>query len=206
LRIPKNHNEEFLIGQGFGKVVGIDEVGRGAWAGPLVAGAVRLPLNKKLYKIRDSKLLFTSEREKIARKIAKSRAIFGLGIIEVEEINRIGLAKALNLAYRRALANLKIKPDFVLIDGARVKNLDLPQKAIIKGDMYCASIAAASIMAKVARDRLMRQLARKYQQYGFEKNKGYGTKQHQRALAKYGACEIHREYRPIKELKLKTKK
>ena len=201
LRIPKKNHEEFFHSQGFINIVGIDEVGRGAWAGPLVAAAVKLPASQRLYRIRDSKLLTSREREKLAQKIKNSRAIFSIGIVKVAEINRIGLGQALNTAYKRALTGLAIRPDFVLVDGARIKNLGLPQKAIVKGDLFCASIAAASIIAKVARDRLMRQLAKTYRGYGFEKNKGYGTKWHRNALAKYGACKIHREYRPIKKIK-----
>ncbi len=187
--------------QGFKNVVGIDEVGRGSWAGPLVAAAVKLPQNKRLYKIRDSKLLTQKEREQLARKIKKSTAQIGIGLIEADEINKIGLSQALQRTYLLALKDLSIKPDFILIDGQRISDFSIAQKAIIKGDLLCASIAAASIIAKVARDKMMRQLGRKFWQYKFHKNKGYGTQEHQKILAKYGPCEIHRDYRPIRKLK-----
>ena len=166
-----------------------------------MAAAVKLPQNQRIYKIRDSKLLTPKEREKLARKIKKSTAVIGIGIVEPVEINKIGLAQGLKKAYELALKDLKIKPDFILIDGWRVSGLDIAQEAIIKGDMKCASIAAASIIAKTARDKIMRQLSRKFWQYKFHKNKGYGTKEHQGVLAKYGPCELHRDYRPIRKLK-----
>ena len=190
--------------QGFKNVVGIDEVGRGAWAGSLIAAAVKLPLNPRLYKLRDSKLLSQKEREKLARKIKKSKAVIGIGVVEPDQINKIGLTRALQGSYKLALKDLKIKPDFILIDGYRLKNSVIAQKAIIKGDMKCASIAAASIIAKTARDKIMRQQGRKFWQYKFHKNKGYGTKEHQKALAKHGPCEIHRDYRPVRKLKTKS--
>ncbi len=187
--------------QGFKNVVGIDEVGLGSWAGPLMAAAVKLPQNQRLYKIRDSKLLTQKEREKLARKIKKSTAEIGIGLVETNEINKIGLGQALQKAYLLALKDLNFKSDFILIDGRRISDFNIAQKAVIKGDMHIASVAAASIVAKVARDKIMRQLGRKFWQYKFHKNKGYGTKEHQKALAKYGPCDIHRDYRPIKKLK-----
>lgn len=204
MRIPKINHEIYLKEQGFANIVGLDEVGRGAWAGPLVAAAVCLPADHRLYQIRDSKLLNSKEREKLARKIIKYSKI-GIGIVEPEKISQLGVSRATQLSFNLALDDLKIKSDYILVDTFKVENCEIPQKPIKKGDMVCASIAAASIVAKVTRDKLMRQLGRKYWQYGFAKNKGYGTKQHQEALKKYGPSEVHRtNYRPIKEIKIQN--
>jgi len=204
LRIPKINNEEYFRSLGFKNIVGVDEVGRGSWAGPIVAAAVKLPNNKRLYNLRDSKLLSAKIREQLAKKIKKV-AQCGIGVVNASEINKIGLTESLSQAYELALNNLKIKSDFILIDGNRIKNSVIPQKAIIKGDMQCASIAAASIIAKTFRDKLMRTLGKKFPKYHLDKNKGYGTKEHQKALKKYGASEIHRDYRPIRYIKSKIK-
>jgi len=200
LKIPKINHEQYLLGLGFKNIVGVDEVGRGSWAGPLVVAAVQLPIKNRLYHLRDSKLLTAQKRLKLARKIRKTSS-FAIGQVEVFEINKLGLGQALQLAFRRAISNLKIKPDFILVDGFRLPDLKISQKAIIAGDLKCASIAAASIVAKSYRDSLMEKLSRKYVGYYLEKNKGYGTHQHQKALAVNGPCEIHRNYRPIRKLK-----
>jgi len=191
---------------GFNNIAGVDEVGRGSWAGPLVACAVKLPKDKRLYKLRDSKLLSFLEREILARSL-KQVCDFGIGIIQVREINKMNLHQANLLAYARAIEKLesccavKSKIDFVLIDGFCAPNLDYPHKAIIDGDRVCASIAAASIIAKDFRDKIMIRLARKFPKWGFEKHKGYGTKFHQEMLGKHGVSEIHRlRFKPIKAL------
>lgn len=201
-KVPQINHEEYLKKLGFKNIVGIDEVGRGSWAGPLVSAAVKLPKNKRLYKLRDSKLLSSKKRENIARRIKKSSAKMGIGMVSVDEINQKGLSWSLQKSYQRALRDLRIKSDFVLIDGNRIKDLDISQKAIIKGDQKCASIAAASIIAKTFRDKIMRQLSCKYWQYRFDRNKGYGTQEHRKALKQYGACEIHRNYRPVTDIKM----
>jgi ribonuclease HII len=185
---PKNHYEEYLAEQGFKIVCGVDEVGRGSWAGPLVAGAV--VLNRKLYGLRDSKMLSAIKREKLAKKIRTSSK-WGIGEVSVLELNKLKLTKGTQLAFRRAVKNLKVKCDFVLVDGFKF-NSPIPCRALNKGDMICSSIAAASIIAKVYRDELMKKLASKYPGYHFDKNKGYGTKLHQIGLKKLGPSKIHR--------------
>ena len=190
LKIPKTNYEEYLLEQGFGIIAGLDEVGRGAWAGPLVAAAVIL--NKKLYGLRDSKMLLASEREKLARKI-KRTSRFGIGEVSVPELNKLKLTKGTQLAFRRAVRVLSSKPDFVLADGFKFES-PIPCRAIIKGDVVCSSIAAASIIAKVYRDKLMRKLDKEIKGYYFTKHKGYGTKLHQIRLGKLGPSKAHRMF------------
>ncbi|MCL5407614.1 MAG: ribonuclease HII [Patescibacteria group bacterium] len=188
LRIPKDNHEVNLKEQGFNFICGLDEVGRGAWAGPLVAAAVIL--DRRYYKLRDSKLLTSKDREKLSRKIKKT-CFWGIGEVSVEEIDELKLTKATQLAFRRAVENLKVKPDFVLSDGFKFDS-PLPCLHLIKGDMNCVSIAAASIIAKVYRDKLMLQLDEKIEGYSFGLHKGYGTKLHQKRLEKLGPSVHHR--------------
>lgn len=180
--------EAYLTEQGFRVICGLDEVGRGAWAGPLVAAAVIL--NKKLYGLRDSKMLSASEREKLAKKIRTSSK-WGIGEVSVPELDKLKLTKGTQLAFRRAVRVLSSKPDFVLADGFKFES-PIPCRAIIKGDVVCSSIAAASIIAKVYRDKLMRKLDKEIKGYGFSKHKGYGTKLHQKRLNKFGPSNAHR--------------
>ena len=187
LRIPKTSQEEFLKEQGFNRICGVDEVGRGAWAGPLVAAAVIL--NKRLYGLRDSKLLTSKEREKLSKKIKKTSS-WGIGEVSVEELNKLKMTKSTQLAFKRAIAKIK-KPEFVLADGFKFES-SIPCRALKKGDMTCSSIAAASIIAKVHRDKIMRKLDNEIKGYYFNKHKGYGTKLHQRRLAKLGPSKHHR--------------
>lgn len=202
-----------------GKIIcGLDEVGRGPWAGPLVAAALIFPKEVKIQGCADSKKLTAQQREKIYKKLQKV-SWFGVGIVSVEEVDELGLIKATNLAFVRALEELELKrktasekskdvdsnplrPDFLLIDGRDKLTLPHPFKTIIKGDEKIKIIACASIIAKVTRDAMMRSLGLKYPQYGFEDHKGYGTKMHQRALAKHGVCEIHRKsFEPVRMIK-----
>ena len=201
--VPNYKYELYYLSKDYKSIAGIDEVGRGAWAGPLVAAAVILP--HRLYRLRDSKILNRAKREILARKIRRLAINFGIGIAEVWEINELGLHQATFLAYERAISQIK-NTDFLLIDGFRWPKSPLPHQAIIKGDNKCNSIAAASILAKVERDKMMRQLHRSCRKYRFDLHKGYGTKLHQQRLAKHGPSEHHRQnYRPIKKL-LGTKK
>jgi len=194
---PKQEYENFLREKGFKIVCGLDEVGRGSWAGPLVAGAVIL--NRRLYGLRDSKLLNSKRREKLARKIRKTSR-FGIGEVNVAELNKLKLTKGTHLAFNRAIKALGVKPDFTLIDGSlslypeRARASRTGCRAIKKGDMICSSIAAASIVAKVYRDKLMRQLDKEVKGYNFSSHKGYGTKEHQEKLKKLGPSKAHRMF------------
>ncbi len=190
IRIPKTHHEDYLHEMGFEKIAGVDEVGRGAWAGPLVAGAVIL--NQRLYGLRDSKMLSAFKREKLAQKIRASSK-WGIGEASVAELNILKLTKGTQLAFRRAIAALKVKCDFILADGFFFDS-PLPCRALKKGDMICSSIAAASIVAKVYRDKLMRELDKEIKGYNFSSHKGYGTKEHQKALKKLGPSREHRMF------------
>lgn len=202
---PSLKEEKKLWQKGYQYVVGLDEVGRGAFAGPIVAGAVVFPKNiiknkNLLSEINDSKLLTPLKRERLSKEIKKSAFIYAIAKINVQTINKLGIGKANQMAFRKVLKNMqkKIKNEkpFVLVDGFHIRYLKgvglRNQKAIIKGDRKCVSIAAASIIAKVYRDRLMRKLHKTYPNYFFVRNKGYGTKEHQEALKKYGFCVFHR--------------
>lgn len=200
LRIPKQDQEIYLKKQGYQKVAGVDEVGRGSWAGPLVAAAVILPF-KKLYKIRDSKLLTFKEREKLARKIKKAALGYGIAKVKHSEIDILGMTVAQSLAYERAVSKLKPKPDFLLVDGKFRIFTRISAKTIVWGDQTCISIASASILAKDYRDKLMIRLHKKYPNYRFDLHKGYGTKLHQQRLKKYGPCPVHRRlFTPINKM------
>jgi len=195
MKIAANfENESLLWKKGIRLVAGIDEVGRGAWAGPVVAAAVVFPpFFQTDFDLFDSKLLLSKQRESLADKIKKS-AYVGIGIVGVPTINRVGIGKATQKAFRAAVRSLKIDCDYYLIDAFYIRYwLRDNQLPIKKGDRTCASIAAASIVAKVYRDNLMRQLAGRYPQYGFEVHKGYGTTAHQEAIRKYKLSEIHRK-------------
>ncbi|MCX6811705.1 MAG: ribonuclease HII, partial [Candidatus Berkelbacteria bacterium] len=148
LRIPKRDYEIALFKQGYSAIAGLDEVGRGSWAGPVVAAAVILP-EKRIYKLRDSKLLSSQERQELGNKIIKEAVSYSIHFISHYQIDSLGLHQATILAYKKALKNMNLKPDFVLVDAYKIPNLSIPHLPIIKGDMKCVSIAAASIIAKV---------------------------------------------------------
>jgi ribonuclease HII len=173
-------------------VVGMDEVGRGAWAGPLTVGAVIVPTDRRLYKIRDSKLLTEGERELLRDRIAGWAAAWSVGHASQVECDELGMSDAQRLAAQRALDALGVTPDRVLLDG----NWDFVENGrvttIVRGDRTSLSIAAASIVAKVTRDRLLRDVAKSYPMYNFEANKGYPCPQHKAALHAYGPSAIHR--------------
>jgi len=199
-KIPNLKYEKNLWQKGYKIIVGIDEAGCGPWAGPLVAAAVILPTNKRLNKINDSKLLSIKLRERLCEKIYYEALDISLAIIDSNEIDRIGIRKANLKAMEKALNGLKIRPDYVLTDAYKI-NICLPQKAIIKGDMVSLSIAAASIVAKVERDKSMLELHRRYPVYRFDKHMGYGTRLHHKMLKKHGPSEVHRySFKPIKDL------
>ena len=205
LRIPHYHYEFALKKQGYSLIAGVDEVGRGSWAGPVVAASVILP-EKRIYKLRDSKLLLINERRLLARKIIKKAVSYSIQFVSHFQIDALGLHQATILAYKRALKNLRVRADFVLVDAYRIPNLSIPHLPIIKGDMKCVSIAAASIIAKVTRDNFMIELSNIYPQYDWQNNKGYPSPKHQAALKKLGPTPFHRKsFKPIKRLlKFKT--
>ncbi len=182
-------------------ITGMDEAGRGSWAGPVVAAAVILPKNFRLPGLTDSKLLSAAQRDELFIKITENYD-FGVGIIPNDQIDKYGLLHATFLAFEMALDGLKNKADKILIDGRDKFKFIIPHESIIKGDLKIKSISAASVVAKVTRDRIMIEYAKQYPNYGFDEHKGYGTSRHQRALNDHGACKIHRfSYAPIMNLK-----
>lgn len=174
-------------------ICGIDEVGRGPLAGPVVAGAVILPKNCEILYINDSKKLSEKQREALYDEIQDKAISIGIGIVEPEMIDEINILQATYEAMRKAISNLSVTPDLLLNDAVTIPNVSIKQVPIIKGDAKSISIGAASIIAKVTRDRMMKEYSKQYKEYGFESNKGYGSKDHIEALKKYGACEIHRK-------------
>jgi ribonuclease HII len=199
--LPNYELEHAALKKGYTCIAGVDEAGRGPWAGPVVAGAVILDLEKMPDHLKsgldDSKKLSATKRENLFEDIL-SCADIGLGQANVAEIDRINILQATFLAMSRALESLDQQADFALIDGNKVPPLSCQAEAIVKGDGRSLSIAAASIIAKVTRDRLMAKLSLDYPGYGWENNKGYGTKAHQQGLAELGVTEHHRKsYKPI---------
>lgn len=197
MRIPDLSFEQSAWSEGFRWVAGVDEAGRGAWAGPVAAAAVILPpqvseLARRLSGVRDSKTLSARQREKLFAVIHREAISVGLGMVGPEAIVEMGIAAATRQAMKEAVLALKPRPTFLLIDYVRLPQVDLPQKSIPKGDVQSLSIAAASICAKVSRDRLMVEMARIYPGYGFEGHKGYGTPAHRLALAQCGISPLHR--------------
>ena len=171
--------ENGIYASGVNILCGVDEAGRGPLAGPVCAAAVILPRGLEIPGLNDSKKLSEKRRE-------------ALYFADVEEIERLNILHATFLAMNRAIAQLSVRPELALIDGNRDSDIEVPSRCIVKGDSRCADIAAASILAKVTRDRYMIKMAEQYPQYGFEQHKGYGTKQHYAALREYGATPIHR--------------
>lgn len=184
--------ENACFEEGFRVVCGVDEAGRGPLAGPVCAAAVILPPHLEIPGLNDSKKL-TDKRRRELYPIIKEQAIaYGIGFASNEEIDEINILQATYLAMERALAQLSVKPDLALIDGNRAKDFGLPVKTVVHGDSLSASIAAASVLAKVTRDDLMLQQDELYPQYGFAIHKGYGTKAHYEALRTYGPSPVHR--------------
>lgn len=183
---------------GYRRIAGLDEAGRGPLAGPVVASAVVLPTRCRIIGCDDSKLLSASERERVYHVIIKRAICIGIGSATEREIDRLNILEATRLAMRRALAGLSPKPDCLLIDAITLLGCPIPIRSIIKGDALCLSVAAASIVAKVTRDRLMAEYHRLYPQYNFLSHKGYGTEEHLQQLATHGPCPIHRRtFEPV---------
>ena len=178
--------------KGFKYICGVDEAGRGPLAGPVCAAAVILKDNHIIEGVNDSKKLSEKKREALFDVIKDKVLDYSVAFASVEEIEKMNILNATMLAMKRAVDGLTVKPDYALIDGNRFPPLDIQGEYVIKGDAKSMSIAAASILAKVSRDRLCYEYAEKYPEYGFDKHKGYGTKAHTEAILKYGPCEIHR--------------
>lgn len=184
--------EEKYYDQGMTLVCGVDEAGRGPLAGPVCAAAVILPAHIDIPGLDDSKKLSDKRRRELFPIIKQQAVAYGIGLADCNEIDEINILQATFLAMERAIAQLDIKPEVALIDGNRQKDFGIMTETVVHGDSLSASIAAASILAKVTRDDLMLELAKEYPQYGFEIHKGYGTKAHYAALAEFGPCPIHR--------------
>ena len=191
------HYERALIRAGYPSVAGVDEAGRGPLAGPVVAGCVILPDSCEYTRFKDSKVLSAARRQSLYEYLHECGAQIGFSIVSPEEIDQVNILQASLLAMARAVAHLAEKekkgPDFLLVDGKFTAPLELPQKALIKGESKSASIAAASIIAKVVRDQLMVDYHQEFPNYNFAKHKGYPTKEHRRALEYHGPCSIHRK-------------
>ena len=201
---PTLEREWALWEKGHEVVAGIDEVGRGPLAGPVIAAAVVfLPGQLPIEGLRDSKLLTFRQRERLEPEVKTHALAWSIGAASVKEIDRLNIRRATALAMRRTLTRLPFLPDHVLIDGNPVPELGSPHEAIVKGDRFCQSIAAASVLAKCLRDDLMTSLAKRYPQFGWEKNKGYGTAAHIKALDEFGPTEHHRKtFSPVAQGRL----
>jgi ribonuclease HII len=185
--------------RGFRRVAGVDEAGRGPLAGPVVAAAVILPRRCRLEGLRDSKLLSERQREQLYRQLLTVAVDVGVGVVDAEVIDALNILEATRLAMAQAVRHLTPSPDYLLLDAVVLSGMVMEQRAVIKGDRLCRSIAAASIVAKVVRDRLMARAHARYPQYGFLAHKGYGTAEHLRQLRRYGPCALHRRsFAPVR--------
>ena len=192
--------ERDLQQQGYDLIAGLDEVGRGPLAGPVVAACVVLPAGCDYKIFRDSKKLTPTARIRLFNELTRMDAAVGVGMTSREEIDEVNILQASLFAMRKAIAVLPERPDFLLVDGTFPVPVSIPQQTLIKGESKSASIAAASIVAKVTRDRLMEEYHLQYPQYNFNKNKGYPTAEHRRALREHGPCSIHRRsFRGVRE-------
>ena len=190
-----------LQSEGYAQIAGVDEAGMSPLAGPVVAGAVVLPLGYRRLGIDDSKKLTPEQRSELVGHIKAEAIAWGVGIVEPDEIDRINIYRAGLLAMRRAVEALSVLPDYLLIDARSLKELSIPQRGIVRGDAQSISIAAASIVAKTTRDALMVELDRRFPGYGFARHKGYPVHEHCRALAALGACAVHRRsFAPVREV------
>jgi len=195
--------ERELWRAGVTKIAGVDEVGVGPLAGPVVAAAVIVPEGMQLRGVDDSKKLTAALRERLAAEIAARARGVGIGVVDVPDIDRINIYRAALEAMRRAVLALPFMPEHVVVDARRIPGLDVPQTSLIHGDARSFSVAAASIVAKVTRDRMMRELDETYPQYGFRDNMGYGTPVHLAAIDRHGPSPVHRRsFAPVRELRL----
>lgn len=185
--------EQSWMEKGYEIICGVDEAGRGPLAGPVCAAAVILPFNVELPGLNDSKKLTDKRRRELMPLIKEKAIAYGIAFADHNEIDEINILQATYLAMERALEMLSVKPQLALIDGNRAKDFGLPVQTVVHGDSLSASIAAASVLAKVTRDDYMLEMAKEYPQYAFDIHKGYGTKAHYAALTEFGACPIHRQ-------------
>ncbi len=193
--------ENSLYEKGFTLIAGVDEVGRGPLIGPVVTAAVILPKGYFHKDIKDSKKLTEKKREELYDIISRDAVSIGIGISSEKVIDEINILEATKKAMKQAINNLNVTPEYILIDAVKL-DIDIPSTSIIKGDALSESIAAASIIAKVTRDRMMDEMDKEYPMYDLKNNKGYGTKKHIEALEKYGPCKYHRfTFAPVKEAK-----
>lgn len=187
---------------GYNLIGGIDEVGRGPLVGPVVASCVILPKDFELEGLTDSKKLSERKREQFYSVIMEKAISVGIGVIDEDKIDEVNIYEATKLAMYQAIENCKIKPDYILIDAMKLDRLSVPSESIIKGDLKSISISAASVIAKVTRDRMMYELDKEYPMYNFAKNKGYPTKAHVEAIKKYGILKQHRKtFKPVCDYK-----
>ena len=185
--------ERALYAKGYEFICGIDEAGRGPLCGPVVAAAVILKKDDHIEGVNDSKKLSEKKRESLFETIKERAVAWSVGIVDEETIDNINILEATRLAMKKAVEGLKQKPEYALVDAEKKVPIDVPYSPIIKGDALSESIAAASIIAKVTRDHMIIELDKEYPEYGFAKNKGYGTKEHTEAIKKYGLCKAHRK-------------
>lgn len=191
--MPDYEFEKAAVNSGFSCICGVDEAGRGPLAGPVCAAAVILPAGAVIEGLDDSKKLTEKKRERLYDIIKQTAVAYSVAYGTLEEIETVNILEATYLAMNRAIEGLSVKPDFALIDGNRVpRGIKIPCETIVKGDSKSMSVAAASVLAKVTRDRLMLEYDKKYPEYNFKKHKGYGTKEHTELIKQYGPCEIHR--------------
>lgn len=191
--MPDYEFEKAASDSGFSCICGVDEAGRGPLAGPVCAAAVILPAGAVIEGLDDSKKLTEKKRERLYDIIKQTAVAYSVAYGTLEEIETVNILEATYLAMNRAIEGLTVKPDFALIDGNRVpRGIKIPCETIVKGDSKSMSVAAASVLAKVTRDRLMLEYDKKYPEYNFKKHKGYGTKEHTELIKQYGPCEIHR--------------
>ncbi|MGB9813434.1 MAG: ribonuclease HII [Thermovenabulum sp.] len=192
--------EKDLRKKGYKLIAGVDEAGRGPLAGPVVAAAVILPEDVFIPNLKDSKLLSEKKREEVYEEIVKNAIAYSFSVVDERYIDENNILKATLFAMKNAVLGLKIPPDYVIVDALKIPEIDFPQEGIKGGDRICGTIAAASIIAKVERDRIMKRYHDIYPQYDFLHNKGYGTKKHIESIKKYGYSPIHRKTFSIKNI------
>jgi ribonuclease HII len=198
---PDDRFEREAWARGFRRVAGVDEAGRGPLAGPVVAAAVILPRRCRMETLRDSKLLTEGQRERLYARIVETAVAIGVGVVDAPTIDARNILEATRLAMAQAVSQLSPPSDYLVLDATALPSVPVEQRLVIKGDGLCLSVAAASVVAKVTRDRLMAEAHVRWPEYGFMTHKGYGTEEHLRQLQRLGPCELHRKsFRPVREV------